>query len=205
MHYNCLRKKLLPNNLKKHSFPAILLFLTGFASPLFSAGDVREFETVANEINKIHFIHGTKAKSLVNQLYAIASGHPEQLSLFAECFYWEAYLNYSQGINDSTLISRTEKALEMPEIKPLLFEQALLLHALALSNVVDGDYAAGLVHALQALAQFRQCGNQLFEARVQQLLGVICYRTRNFDMAEYFCRESLSPLALIFIFKNAMS
>ncbi|MCY1225339.1 Tetratricopeptide repeat protein [compost metagenome] len=74
------------------------------------------------------------------------------------------------------------------------FENAILLQSSALNDVAAGNYADGLTNSLQASTVFKQLGNTLFRSRALQLLGVICYRTRNFEMSEKFSRESLSKI-----------
>ncbi len=172
---------------KRHLF---VLFFLGFISTVCSASDIRTFDSLANEINKHNFTDRKKSKGLVEKLYEVASKTPENKVLIPQCLYWEAYLNYSQGINDSTLIPKIKTNLELFEGHSNQFEIALLHQALALGSVVDGDYADGLTHSLKALMLFKQLDNSLFAARVSQLLGVICYRTRNFAMAEKFYSES---------------
>lgn len=151
-----------------------------------------EFDLISSEINKLSFTQCAKAKELVKDLYAIAKLHPEEKKLLPLCFYWESYINYSQGIADSTLNPRIKSTLKLLDIKSYPFENAVLLQSSALNDVIIGNYADGLTNSLQASTLFKQSNNALFRSRALQLLGVICYRTRNFEMSEKFSRESLS-------------
>lgn len=151
-----------------------------------------EFESVAAQVNKLSFIHASKAKDLVNDLHVIAKQNPGDSQLVPLSFYWESYLNYSQGISDPAIHAKIKTILKWYDAKSFPFENALLLHSLALNDVIIGNYTDALTNSLQALTQYKQNGNTLFKARALQLLGVVCYRTRNFGMSEKFSKESLS-------------
>ncbi len=151
-----------------------------------------EFDSISSEINKLSFTQCAKAKKLVKDLYEIAKLHPEEKKLLPLCLYWESYINYSQGIADSTLNPKIKASLKSLDTKSYPFENAVLLQSAALNDVIIGNYADGLTNSLQASTLFKQLNNNLFRSRALQLLGVICYRTRNFEMSEKFSRESLS-------------
>lgn len=168
----------------------ILLFLC-FSEILF-ASQITKFDSIASEINKLSFTQATQAKKLVHNLYTVAKLHPEDKKLLPLSFYWESYLNYSQGIADSTLNPRIKAHLKLLDAKTYPFETAVLLQSSAINDVIIGNYADGLTNSLKALAIFKQLDNELFKSRCLQLLGVICYRTRNFERSENFSKESLS-------------
>ena len=171
-----------------------LLFILAFLllPRTLLANENPQFDSIASEVNKYSFTQNKKAKILVKKLYEIAKLYPNDKKLLPLSFYWESYVNYSQGITDSTLIPRIEAQLKVLEPKSYPFENAVLLQSVALNNVVSGNYADGLTNSLQAMTVFKQLNNTLFKSRALQLLGVICYRTRNFEMSERFSKESLS-------------
>jgi len=151
-----------------------------------------QFDSISSEINSLSFKQAATAKKLVKELYALAKLHPDEKRLLPLSFYWESYVNYSQGITDAKLNPKIEASLNAFDKKTYPFENAVLLQSIALNDVIIGNYADGLTNSLQALTQFRQVDNELFKSRALQLLGVICYRTRNFEMSEKFSKESLS-------------
>lgn len=156
------------------------------------AQDISQFDAIASKANELSFTQSKKAKKAIEELHLIANKNSDNKKFLALSFYWETYRNYSQGIADSTLNNRLKVAFGKIDKKINPSEYGILLQASALNDVIFGNYADGLSNSLQALAIFKQTNNELFKSRTLQLLGVICYRTRNFEMSERFSSESLS-------------
>ena len=156
-----------------------------------TAGISNNFETISNEISNVSFNNSAKAKELVAALYAIAKRNPQDKKLMPLCMYWESFMYYHQGIDVENIKIRIKTQLKFytPDSSP--FEYALLLHSIAMNDVIKGNYTDGLTNSLHALTIYKQQNNELFSARVLQLLGVICHRTRNFEMSESFLKESI--------------
>ena len=152
----------------------------------------KQFDSIATRVNSISFTQATEAKKLVRNLFILSKNHPEGKRLVSLSFYWESYVNYSQGIADSTLIPKIKRSLKLFDKKQHPFEYAVLIQSIALNDVINGNYADGLTNSLEAVTIFKEINNELFKSRALQLLGVICYRTRNFEMSEKFSKESLS-------------
>ncbi|ALM47890.1 hypothetical protein AMR72_02665 [Flavobacterium psychrophilum] len=165
----------------------VLLFLT----LNFYAKSRNDFDKIADQIGRLSFTEPGTAHKLVNNLYAIAKSHPEKKQLLPLCLYWESVLFYAQGIADDKIEGRISKTLKQYNEGTYPFEHALLLHSLALNDVIIGNYTEALANSLNALTVYKKLDNPLFAARVLQLLGVICHRTRNYEMAENFLKESL--------------
>lgn len=167
-----------------------ILFFLFFSFCLF-AKPIEDFNIKADRIGKICFTNLYESQGLVKDLYAIAKSHPEEKQLLPLCFYWESVLFYSQGIADNKIEERITGYLKEYNSENYPFENALLLHSIALNNVITGNYTEALANSLNALTAYKNLNDRLFSCRVLQLLGVICYRTMNYDMAERFLKESL--------------
>lgn len=156
------------------------------------AGYIDKFEATGSELNQASFNDAIAAKRLVNELYAIAKLHPEDKRLLPVCLYWESFMYYHQGIDAKDIENRIEAELKLYPSDVYPFEHAVLLHSVAMNAIIRGDYTNGLTNSLQALTVYKQQENELFSARVLQLLGVICHRTRNYEMSESFLKEAIA-------------
>lgn len=180
--------------IKLSFFSILFLLLFGSTYSVFSANDAERFDSIAQLINNYSFSQRAKSMELLEELYEIASLYPENTWWHPHYLYWHATVNSFQGINDSTIISKIEKSLNIFDREAFPHENALLLYSLALSYISAGDYGKAIKNSLEALEQFRASDNPFFIGKTLHLLGVVCYRTSNFDMAEKFYIESLPLL-----------
>jgi len=162
------------------------LVFTGFSS---AANATQKFEFISNEISRRAFVSDSEAKKFVTVLENISRDHPE---LVPKYLYWRSFSNYAQGVSDPKINQVIRFQLRYFNEKKYPYENALLLHALAYNDVITGNYTDSFTNSLKALVQYKQLNNILFKSRVELLLGVICFRTRNFDISERFYRQSLS-------------
>lgn len=155
-----------------------------------AASDIQRFDSISNEVNKKAFIRDAETKNLIVQLEKISSKHPE---LVPKYLYWKSFSNYAQGVSDPKINTLIGSKLKFFNEKKYPLENALLLHALAYNDVIVGNYTDSFTNSLKALVRYKALRNTLFKSRVELLLGVICFRTRNFDISERFYKQSLSP------------
>ena len=171
-------------------FLSIIFFYLLFTCSCFGATDSQRFETISNEVSKNAFIRDSDNKNLLTELQKIATNHPD---LIPKYLYWKSFVNYAQGVSDSKINTIIRSKLKFFNEKKYPFENALLLHSLAYNDVIIGNYTDSFTNSLKALVRYKELNNTLFKSRVELLLGVICFRTRNFDISERFYRQSLSP------------
>lgn len=169
-------------------FLVLFFMFSGFLHG-FSASYRQKFDSVVEELRKQSFVNDSEARILVKQMSEIASEH---LYLLPLSLYWESFVNYAQGKFDVQINSKICSHLKIFNEKDYPFENALLYHSLALNDAIIGNYTDCFTSALKALSIYKQTNNILFVSRVEQLLGVICFRTRNYEMSEKFSRQSLS-------------
>ena len=179
------------HTLHKYIMRFIYIIFFSLFSVSFYAKTTNDFYTKTEELGRICFTNSDKAHQLVNDLYAIAKNNPEEKQLLPECLYWESVLFYAQGIANDKIEARITDYLKEYNPQSYPFENALLLHSIALNDVIAGNYTEALANSLNALTAYKKLDNRLFAARILQLLGVICHRTRNYEMAESFLKESL--------------
>lgn len=168
----------------------LILILAGFAGTAFSKDLNQKFDSITNEINKISFYENQKAEELLVQLYQIIEQNPENKSLRAQYYYWTSYHNYSQGKINLSIKDSIGNYLKKYNSNTI--DKAILFHSMALNEVVEGNYTEALTKALTALKVYQNSGEILYKSRALQLIGVICYRTRNFELSEKYSKESLS-------------
>lgn len=155
------------------------------------SNSIEDFNSKADRISKICFINLYESQELVNDMYSIAKQNPDKKELLPLSLYWESVLFYAQGIADDKIESRLLGYLKEYNSNDYPFENALLLHSIALNDVITGNYTEALANSLNALTAYKKLDNRLYTSRVLQLLGVICHRTRNYQMSESFLKESL--------------
>jgi len=170
----------------------ILCLCLGFAQSSYPINSIEKFDAITHEILQVHLFNESEARSLIDKLKQIASQSPDNTLLTSQCYYWEAFVNYSQGKNDSLLISKIVNRLNIFDAKMNSYENALLRHTLAMSHITAGNYGEGLTNSLQALSQFQYLKDEVFSAKTYRLLGITCYRTKNYEMAEKYYQQSLS-------------
>jgi len=171
-------------------FLSIIFLCLLFTGSCFGATDNQKFETISNEVSKNAFIRDSETQNLLTELEKIATHHPD---LFPKYLYWKSFVNYAQGVSDLKINTIIRSKLKFFNEKKYPFENALLLHSLAYNDVIIGNYTDSFTNSLKALVRYKELNNTLFKSRVELLLGVICFRTRNFDISERFYRQSLSP------------
>lgn len=167
-----------------------LLLTAGNIGTVFSQDFHQKFDSLTKEINEISFYEDKKARELLIQLHEIVKQNPEEKSLRAEYYYWSSYHNYSQGKIDAVIKDSIEKFIKTFDTNSL--DYAILLHSLALNEVVEGNYTDALTKELTALKSFKKFDDALYTSRTLQLIGVICYRTKNFELSEKFSKEALA-------------
>jgi len=171
-------------------FLSIIFFFLFFTGHCFGATDNDKFEAISSEVSKNAFIRDSDTQNLVKELEKISANHPD---LIPKYLYWKSFVNYAQGVSDSKINTTIRSKLKFFNEKKYPFENALLLHALAYNDVIIGNYTDSFTNSLKALVRYKELSNTLFKSRVELLLGVICFRTRNFDISERFYKQSLSP------------
>ena len=170
-------------------FFLVIFFYLMFTSYSFAADDIQRFESISNEIGKKAFVQNSETKILLGKLESIASEHQE---LFPQYLYWKSVANYAQGFSEPNITTVIKAKIKLFDEKKYPFENALLLHSLACNNAIVGNYTDSFTNALKALVIYKKLGNQLYESRVDQLLGIICFRTRNYKMSWQFSKQSMT-------------
>jgi len=173
--------------MKMRFFLSPIFVLLSFTN-IFCSTYLQNFNAIASEINRKAFIQNKETRDLLSRLEKIADTHSE---LIPQYLYWESVANYAQGKSDLEINSKINSKLKIFDENKFPFENALLLHALALNNAITGNYTDSFTNSLKALIIYKRIGNQLFVARINQLLGIICFRTRNYDMSRKFSKQSL--------------
>lgn len=173
--------------MKMRFFLSPIFVLLSFTN-IFCSTYLQNFNAIASEINRKAFIQNKETRDLLSRLEKIADAHSE---LIPQYLYWESVANYAQGKSDLEINSKINSKLKIFDENKFPFENALLLHALALNNAITGNYTDSFTNSLKALIIYKRIGNQLFVARINQLLGIICFRTRNYDMSRQFSKQSL--------------
>jgi hypothetical protein len=174
--------------MKMRFYLGLILVLLNFTN-ISAANYLQEFDAISSKVNKKAFIQNKETRVLLSKLEKIADTHPE---LMPQYLYWESVANYAQGKSDLDINSKINSKLRIFDGKQFPFENALLLHALALNNAITGNYTDSFTNSLKALIIYKKLGNQLFIARINQLLGIICFRTRNYEMSRQFSKQSLN-------------
>ncbi|MPS72512.1 MAG: tetratricopeptide repeat protein [Chryseobacterium sp.] len=171
-------------------FLSIIFFFLFFSGHCFGATDAQKFATISNEVSKNAFIRDSDTQNLLKVLEKISANHPE---LVPKYLYWKSFANYAQGVSDPKINTIIRSKLKFFDEKKYPFESALLLNSLAYNDVITGNYTDSFTNSLKALVRYKELDSHLFKSRVELLLGVICFRTRNFDISERFYKQSLSP------------
>ncbi|WP_027382776.1 tetratricopeptide repeat protein [Epilithonimonas caeni] len=170
-------------------FLSIIFFFLFFSGHCFGATDAQKFATISNEVSKNAFIRDSDTQNLLKVLEKISANHPE---LVPKYLYWKSFANYAQGVSDPRINTIIRSKLKFFDEKKYPFENALLLNSLAYNDVITGNYTDSFTNSLKALVRYKELDSHLFKSRVELLLGVICFRTRNFDISERFYKQSLS-------------
>ena len=177
---------------RKLFLEVIFAFLLSNSIYLFGQNPQQnEFGKLISKINKLNFINKINTDQNLQKLFEIAKQNPNNTKMLAESFYWKSFSNYQQGISDAKNISIINEQLKKFDPEKFPFENAQLHHSLALYEFLSGYYEKSLTNALTALTQYQQLKDLVNIARTDQLLGTICFRTQNFEMAEKFYQESL--------------
>lgn len=146
-------------------------------------------DSIILELDKYCFSQGAMASKLVGELYELANQHSESSSLLAKAVYWDVYLQYAQGRNDSTLMPKIQMALSFYDEEKYPTENTKLLYANALINISQGNYAEVFRNCIEALEKFEKQGDKDFTSKTLSLLGFLSFNTQNLYMAEsYFDR-----------------
>lgn len=167
---------------------SLFFFLTGIFK-IYCINYIQQFDDISKEVSQKAFVQDSETRQLLIQLNNLASEHSE---LKPKYLYWESFTNYAQGKSDSEINKKIRAQLKIFNENKFPFENALLLHSLAFNDAITGNYTDSFTNALKALITYKKLGNKLFMSRVDQLLGVICYRTKNFEMSRQFSLQSLS-------------
>lgn len=149
----------------------------------------KQFDSITKEIKSNAYVHGTKARRMVNELYTIANNEPENIGMNMQALYYEVYVNYVQNVNDSSLLSKCLTNTALLDNSHYFFEKALLSYSSALCYAIDANYAKAFSMALIALEQFRTLNDTSFMCSSLSALGNICQIIQNNKMAmEYYGR-----------------
>ncbi len=172
--------------------PILFFFVFYFIGyQVFSRSSSGAFDSIALKVKEKSFCNGRQARVLLKELYQITQNDSVNKSLPARYLYAETYLNYSQGTNDSSLISRIRSCSEsLP--KEAFFEKALLNYSQALGNMPQGNYAEAFKMALSALEQFKQIGQNEYAAETLNLLGNICNYIKSHATATDYYKQAKS-------------
>ena len=147
------------------------------------------FDSLANEINRISMYKKTKSLELLDSLYKMAYNSPDSSLLIACCLYEDALLKERQGIIDTLLIDKINSRLAMKHLTHK--EEALLLSALGLHLISEGEFAEAFTVQLQALNIFKKIDDKIFMARTLLRLGSVCDAINLQNLKEYYYSEAI--------------
>jgi len=165
------------------------LFLIFFVITLCTTySQNQNFDSLANEVNRISIYKKTEALELLQNLYQMAHQSNDSSLLIARCLCEEATLNLRQGISDTCLTYRIEKKLSKKKIRES--EEALLKFALGTSLASEKKYGDAFPYLLDASENFKLLSEDSFTAQSLSFLGNICYIIGMWNLAEYYYSEA---------------
>lgn len=170
---------------------AITSILLLFATYCFGGNGIPEqqIESIVTELEHIAQSQGARADSLVHELCRIAEGVPDNNDLTNLCLYWEAAVNYAQGISNPGLTTALKERIASRSPLPKR-DDALLSYALAMSYIISGDYGDAFTTALHSLSLYRELNDTRFIVKNLMALGTICVAIRNYKMGEEYFQEA---------------
>ncbi len=154
--------------------------------------DLKKFDSIVNAIDICAFTKATKANLLTKELQRISMMHPDNLYFSAQTLHWQARINYLQNISDSALTGKVLAAVNTWNTDDHPFEKALLDRTLALCYTVDGDFANAFKIALKAFGEFEAMNDTASMSNALNLLGNICGKTQNRNMAIDYYRKAFA-------------
>ncbi len=163
---------------------------SGFAKT--NALQTAQFDLLLTRMERYALTDVSKANALIDSLRAVASELSDGRHMLMQCTFFESVVNFNQGRNDSAMIPKIEKQMQLLDNTADVFEKGLLNFSLSSAYYGEGDYAKSFLAALHALEQFEALKNNLLIVHTQMLLGIICNNIRNFDMAEDYYNHALA-------------
>jgi hypothetical protein len=142
------------------------------------------FDSLANEVNKLSHYKKTAALELLDSLYLLAYYSPDSAEFIARCLYEEALLKNRHKIVDTLLEHRILNRLDKEDIP--LQEQALLFSALSLNLMKCEKYS-------KALEKYKLIQNKLFISKAFK--GLENFRPLKIEMLR---SENLDEIESIF-------
>jgi DNA-binding NarL/FixJ family response regulator len=166
-----------------------LLFISLFAFTLFTTfAQNKNFDSLADEVNRISIYKKTEALRLLDSLYQMAHHGKDSTLLIARCLSEEAVLNLRQGISDSCLSYKIEKKLNRNNIQKQ--EKALFQFAMGTSLASEKKYGDAFHYLLDASENFKKLNEDRFTAQSLSFLGNICFIIGMWKLADYYYSEA---------------
>ena len=157
-------------------------------------GMAHQADSITVLINKYHFTQNKLSRNLLDELYGIASQSKDS-SILVKALYWDASIDYAQGTNDETLISRIDEALASFNPTKHLYEYTQLLYAHSLANTSRGNYPEAFNYIFNALNNIDHLDDDYLAYKVLNLLGNLCSYIQNYNMAEQYYGSALLRLS----------
>lgn len=170
----------------------IIILFTAAASCISASPKDHKADSLMRLLDQYYFSQGTLSRGLIKDFYELAQEYPNEKPLLAQAVFWEAYVNHSHGISDSVLTSKINTLLAFYDEDIYKHEKALLIHANALANLRQGNYAEAFYNAVKALEVFEQLSDTFFMVKSLNLVGNICSNIQNFNMAEEYYDRALT-------------
>ncbi|MDR2928732.1 MAG: LuxR C-terminal-related transcriptional regulator [Cytophagaceae bacterium] len=167
----------------------LVLFILLFATEWQTYSQNADFDSLANELNRIAIVRQTEALALLDTLYQMAYSSSDSSLLVSRCIYEETMLKWQQGIVDSMLTGRIQERLNRKNLSA--YEQALLESAKGTNMLTTGNYSEAFSIQFAAMEKYKQTGDRRFTARALNSLGNICFSIGLYSLAEYYFLEAI--------------
>ncbi len=176
---------------KKNSVTVLFVFMMYFVNPLMGFNDdLKQFNSIVTEINKIYYYQGTKAALLADQLQDIAQKHSQDETLYIQYLYCQSEINYNQRISDSSLVKKIQKLVKTKPEKIQNTHEMKLYCAYAMNCFIECDYMQAFTITMEILEYASQHKNNDFIFKALLLAGDVCKDINNPKMAENYFNQA---------------